>query len=213
MNKAGQLIFIDDSGDPGFKMNRGASRIFVICCIVFDDHVDAEFASANLKMLKKQLGWKQEREFKFHRATEEQKAIFFKTLKTLNFHIYATIVDKTSIQEPPLKKCDSFYQKIILHTLDHISTIQKANIYLDGKAGKNYRNRSVAKIRQSLNQKARRMAHLKLEDSKNDILIQLADMVAGSIRVKYDDNKAIKKDYLRTINDKITQLDLYKGEK
>lgn len=190
-------------------MNRGASRMFVIACIVFDDYVDAEFASASLKILKKQLGWKQEREFKFHRATDEQKSIFFKALKPLNFQVYATVVNKTYITEPSLKKGDSFYQKVILKTLDSISDMREANIYLDGKAGKNYRNRSVAKVRQALNRSTRRMAQLKLEDSKDDILIQLADMVAGSIRAKTDPDKSIKNDYLSSICDKIIQLSSY----
>lgn len=209
MKKTGQLIFIDDSGDPGFKLAKAASRTFVITCIIFDDVVDAEFASASLKMLKKNIGWKQEREFKFHRASEEQKTIFFKALKPLNFRIRACVVDKTRIMEPKMKKDDSFYQKIILTTLDRFSAMYSANIYLDGKAGKNYRNRSVAKIRQALNKSNQRMVSLKLEDSKNDVLIQLADMVAGSIRVKYDPEKSIKRDYLATIVNKIEEIYSY----
>lgn len=213
MKKSNQLIFIDDSGDPGFKTKRGASRLFVIACIIFNDHIDAEFASASLKMLKKQLGWKQEREFKFHRATEEQKSAFFQSLKSLNFHVYATIVDKSLIIKPPIKKSDSFYQEIILRTLHNINEMNNAIIFLDGKTSKNYRNRSVAKIRQSLNKNTRRMIQFRLKDSRNDILIQLADMIAGSIRVKYDPEKSIKTDYLRLIKNKINLLSFYEDKK
>ena len=35
------LVFIDDSGDPGFKLGKGSSLIFVIGCIVFDDELEA----------------------------------------------------------------------------------------------------------------------------------------------------------------------------
>lgn len=31
------LVFIDDSGDPGFKLDKGSSRFFVICSVIFDD--------------------------------------------------------------------------------------------------------------------------------------------------------------------------------
>ncbi len=209
MKKVSQLIFIDDSGDPGFKLTKAASKNFVIACIIFDDLVDAEFASASIKMLKKTMGWKQEREFKFHRANKEQKELFFQTAQNFNFRIRATIVDKTTVNEPKLKKADSFYQEIIFSTLNRFTRMNNARIYLDGKAGKNYRNRSVAKIRHSLNRTSLRMASLKLEDSKDDVLIQLADMIAGSIRAKYDIDKSTKADCLKIIQNKIEEIYLY----
>lgn len=211
MKKERQLIFIDDSGDPGFKIDRGASRMFVIVCVVFANYVDADFASMQLEMLKKKLDWKQEREFKFHRATDVQKEEFFKTLKSLKFRIYATIVDKFFIIEPNLKPSDSFYEKIILNTLTYIDNMQEAYIFLDGKAGKNYRNRSVAKIRQALNKNTHCMTRFKMVDSKNDILVQLADMIAGCIRVKFDPSKSVKTDLLEIIHDKIAQLYFYEN--
>lgn len=209
MKVRGQLIFVDDSGDPGFKLARASSRLFVIACVIFDDIVDAEFASASIKKLKKEMGWKQEREFKFHRASEEQKESFFRALKLLNFRVCACVVDKTLVSEPKMKKDDSFYQKVIFATLDRISTMRGAKIYLDGKAGKNYRNRSVSKIRKVLNKSSQRMVSLKLEDSKDDVLIQLADMIAGSIRVKCDPERFIKKDYLAIIADKVEEIYFY----
>ncbi|MFA5033728.1 MAG: DUF3800 domain-containing protein [bacterium] len=36
------LVFLDDSGDPGFKVEKGSSPVFVIALVVFDDHLDAE---------------------------------------------------------------------------------------------------------------------------------------------------------------------------
>jgi hypothetical protein len=31
------LIFIDESGDPGFKLNKGASPIFVAVMVIFEE--------------------------------------------------------------------------------------------------------------------------------------------------------------------------------
>ncbi len=36
----GQIVFIDDAGDPGFKIDRGSSTHFVIACVIFDDSVN-----------------------------------------------------------------------------------------------------------------------------------------------------------------------------
>lgn len=207
MKKTGQLIFIDDSGDPGFKTDRGASRMFVIACIVFDSPYTAEFASAGIKVLKEKLGWKQIREFKFHRATEEQKDAFFKNIKNYDFRIRAVVVDKTKITEPELKKSDTFYNYIITSVLQRFEDMNNARIRLDGSGSKDFRRRSTANLRKNLNQnKQYKVANFALEDSRGSALIQLADMVAGSIRAKYDPDKKIKQDYLRIIKSKIDDI-------
>lgn len=207
MKNTGQLIFIDDSGDPGFKTDRGASRMFVIACIVFDSPYTAEFASAGIKVLKEKLGWKQIREFKFHRATEEQKDVFFKNIKNYDFRIRAVVVDKTKITEPELKKSDSFYNDIITSVLQRFEDMNNARIRLDGSGSKDFRRRSTSNLRKNLNQnKQYKVANFALEDSRDSALIQLADMVVGSIRAKYDPDKKIKQDYLRIIKSKIDDI-------
>ncbi|MBQ3280148.1 DUF3800 domain-containing protein [Candidatus Saccharibacteria bacterium] len=199
MPKYQQLIFIDDSGDPGFKLNRGSSQLFVIACIIFDSPVSAEYTAASLKMLKEQMGWKQEREFKFHRANDEQKKLFFNTIKKCEFKIRAIVVDKNKIVEPNLKKSESFYSYVIEKVLDDYKDMHLARISLDGSGNRSFRKKSTAKIRQAINKGNHRMIDFRLVDSKDSVLIQLADMVAGAIMAKYDKNKHLKHDYLRML--------------
>lgn len=39
------IVFIDESGDPGFKIESGSSEVFVLALVVFDDNLEAEKAS------------------------------------------------------------------------------------------------------------------------------------------------------------------------
>ena len=207
MKTSGQLIFIDDSGDPGFKTKNGASRMFVIACIIFDSTYAAELTATGIKALKEKLGWKQMREFKFHRTTEEQKDVFFKNIRNYDFRIRAVVVDKTLITEPELKKSDSFYNYIIVNALQRNESMNSARIKLDGSGSKDFRRRSTSNLRKSLNRGGKyRVASFGLEDSRDSALIQLADMVAGSIRAKYDPDKKIKKDYLKMLKSKIDDI-------
>ena len=210
MPKYQQLIFIDDSGDPGFKLKRGSSQLFVIACVVFDSPISAEYTAASLKMLKEQMGWRQEREFKFHRANDEQKKLFFSTVKKHDFKIRAVVVDKSKITEPNLKKSESFYSYVIQKVLDEYKEMKKARISLDGSGNKNYRKKSTAKIRQAVNKNSRRMVEFRLVDSRDSVLIQLADMVAGATMAKYDKNKRSKHDYLRLLRAQIGDIKLVK---
>lgn len=45
--------------------------MFVIACIIFDSLYATKFTSASIKVLRERIDWKQNREFKFHRTTEE----------------------------------------------------------------------------------------------------------------------------------------------
>ena len=203
-----QLIFIDDSGDPGFKFNRGSSRYFVIACVIFDSKISAEYTSASIKMLKEQMGWKQEREFKFHRANDEQKKLFFSTIKKHEFKICALVVDKSKIVEPDLKKSESFYSYVIKKVLDNYKNMKLARVCLDGSGNKNFRKKSTAYIRKTINKNNRRMVEFRLVDSRSDVLIQLADMIAGAINAKYDKTKRFKHDYIKTIRNLICSIEL-----
>ncbi|MBI2315295.1 DUF3800 domain-containing protein [Candidatus Daviesbacteria bacterium] len=35
------LVFIDDSGDPGFKLDKGSTSHFIIACVIFEDDLEA----------------------------------------------------------------------------------------------------------------------------------------------------------------------------
>ncbi len=35
------LVFIDESGDPGFEMSRGSSPVFSVAMVIFNDGADA----------------------------------------------------------------------------------------------------------------------------------------------------------------------------
>ena len=58
-----QLIFIDDSGDTGFK--RVSSDNFVMAAALFIDPKNAESVMREIGSYRKELGWRYNHEFKF----------------------------------------------------------------------------------------------------------------------------------------------------
>ena len=109
-----QLVFIDDSGDPGFKLAQGSSSHFVIACIIFDDFLDAEEAALIIKKYRRSIGWGDYREFKFNKTAKKYVKELLERVSSCNFHVRAICVDKSKIHSLELKnKTESFYNYFI----------------------------------------------------------------------------------------------------
>jgi formyltetrahydrofolate synthetase len=144
---------LDDAGDAGFKIGKGSSRYFVIACVIFDEPLDAEFATVSIKMLRRELGWRNDHEFKFNKNRVEHKIRFLKHVSNINFKIRAIIVDKTKIDVEELKQSKQvFYLTVIQKVLSHFGDrMNQANIYLDGNDARGYREAIKVFFRHELN--------------------------------------------------------------
>ncbi len=70
------------------------------------------------------------------------------------------------------------------------NTILKAKVKIDGSGDRTFRREFLSYLRRELNSKDRVIvASYKLVDSRENVLIQMADMIAGSIRRSYDMTK------------------------
>ena len=181
-----QLIFIDDSGDPGFKFRRHSNKYFVICCLIFDDWLDAEETGVGMKLLKRELGIKQEFELKFSKTSPKWRQTILHAVKKFNYSIRAIVVDKSKFDISAKGTADTFYQFVIKEVLARYSDMKNAKVYLDGSGGKNYRLRNATFFRKELNKAGKKLDSFKIVDSKSDNLIQIADFIAGAIHRKYE---------------------------
>lgn len=191
------LVFIDDSGDPGFKIDKGSSRYFVIALVIFKDELEAEKTAVAIKELRRELKFPDDMEFKFHKSHPRIKEKFLSVINSFDFSIRCLAVDKMLIRSEELKNNkNSFYNYAIKMVLQYSNNeIFDARIKIDGSGDRIFRRNFLTYLRKHLNSKQRTiMRNCKLVDSKENVLIQMADMVAGSIRRSYDGEK---KDHLK----------------
>ena len=77
------LVFIDDSGDPGFELDKGSTIFFVISCVVFDDELEAEKTAVAIKELRRKLKFPETVEFKFSQSSKITRTKFLETVNAL----------------------------------------------------------------------------------------------------------------------------------
>jgi len=178
------LVFIDDSGDPGFKLHKGSSKIFVIALIIFEDELEAEKTSLSIKELRRKLKVSDKYEFKFNKTNRKFRNNFFKTVNNFKFRIRAIVVKKEIIYSPHLKNyIENFYNYVIMQVLKHNGgKIKNAKLKFDKRGERVLRNQLRTYLSRELDNKNRKVfKDLKFVDSRQNTLVQLADMVAGAI--------------------------------
>ena len=200
------IVFIDESGDPGFSFEKGSSKVFVIVCIVFQDELDAEKAAVAIKELRRTLKFSDKTEFKFNGSRKKVRLEFLQTVKPFKFEVRALVVKKSTIRSPLLKgNKNSFYNYFIKMILTNTrGTILNAKSRIDGSGDRLFRRNCLTYLRKELNSKNQKiMKNIRLVDSKSNVLIQLADMFAGAIRRYKEGEKEDAKEYWKIIKNKV----------
>lgn len=193
------LVFVDESGDSGFKIKAGSSAVFVVSLVIFDDNLEAEKASLAIKELRRKLKVSDSYEFKFNKCSKSFKIAFFEAIISFKYRVRAILVKKEVIRSLFLKtNTENFYNYIIMQVLKHsVGSIRAAKLKFDKRGEKKIRDQLRVYLSRQLDNKHKKIfIDLKLVDSKQNTLIQLADMVVGALASFYT-GKDVK--YLRIL--------------
>ena len=196
------LVFIDESGDPGFQIQKGSSPVFVIALVIFDDELEAEKCAVAIKELKRKLKFPDDVEFKYNKSRTKVTKVFLETASKYKFRIRGIVVTKDKIKSLNLKtdkeKFFNYFVRMVLR--NNAGTIKNAKLRLDRRGERLVRNELRSYLSRELdNKKNHIFKNFKFVDSKENVLIQLADMVAGSMAAYYRNKD---KQFLKLLKEK-----------
>ncbi|EKD99412.1 MAG: hypothetical protein ACD_22C00259G0005 [uncultured bacterium] len=200
------IIFIDESGDPGFTFARGSSETFVIACLIFEDELEIEKTAVAVKDLRRKLGLSDTVEFKFNKSSKQVRLAFLRTISRFSFTIRVLVVHKKLIKSKQLRSSkNSFYSYFIKMVLkNNGGNILNAKVRIDGSGDRVFRRNFLTYLRKELNSKNMKLIKdIKFIDSKSNVMIQVADMLAGVIRRYKEETKDDAVEYWDIISKKI----------
>jgi len=175
---ASMLVFIDESGCPGFKFTRGSDPVFGIGMVIFADGAAATRTEQAIAAVRQRTGHKPE--FKFSKSSDRLRDEFIRAVAGCPFVVRALIVRKDVLYSPRLRAdVDSFYNYFVKMLMAQDGrTLNAARVRIDGSGSQQFQRSLNAYLRRELGERIR---EVKLSDSTRDPLMQLADMCIGAI--------------------------------
>jgi len=180
-------ICLDESGNPAPFSRPAATRHFALVAIVIPDKEEGERA---IQMLRKQLGF--DREFKSHKTPIGIQIRLLEVAKSLGLSFDVMVVDKESLNPEWQKRrgLDLFQAMAEELLAAAVRDLRNATLVID-EVDKRQTEALKRALRAKVNpprpskENPRRIKKVRGHNSRQDDLLQLADVVVGSVfRVK-----------------------------
>ncbi|NJO34329.1 MAG: DUF3800 domain-containing protein [Rhodospirillales bacterium] len=178
------LVFIDESGDPGFKIAKGSDPVFALGMVIFKTAAAAGMVGEVIQLLREEIGHKPE--FKFSKCSGSVRDAFFRRVAGCDFSVRALVVNKEVIYSGQLRTdSNAFYSYFVKQLMNFdAGALKDAKVRIDGSGSRDFQRALGSYLRRELKGKIR---DLKMIDSHRDALMQLADMCVGAIARSYRD--------------------------
>lgn len=199
------LVFIDESGDTGRKIEKGSSRFFIISLVLFEDYEEANNCDQRIVLLRRELKLPEKFEFHFSSNSQKVRLAFLQAIQPYQFVYFSVIVDKDpkKLWGPGFTTKESFYKYICQMVFTNASPyLKEVTVILDKSGSPDFRNRLAKYLRDKLDNRSKNIIKkIKQQRSSSNNLLQVADYVSGITNRKAQ-NKKDAKEYYRFINSK-----------
>ena len=178
-------VFVDEHGDTGLKMTQGSSKFMVVALVIFRDEDSAGKANERIARLREEINKPAGFEFHFKENSHAIREAFFRAIAPLEFRYTGLIADKARLQNAGYTFREAFYRDACGEVFDHAAPLlQNAIVKIDRSGGLKFRQELASFLKKRLNetdQAPPRIREVIVPISKNDSLLQMADMICGAI--------------------------------
>ena len=172
------LAFIDESGDPGMRLDRGSSPFFSVAVVVFESFDDARGCQDTILDLRRKLGIRDSAEFHFHRDSHERRLAFLSAVGAERFRVWSFTLNKASprLAAPGYAYKESLYKSVCKMALENASPhLMDARVVIDGSGERTFQRELATYLRRSVPG----VSSVTTRRSNSDHLLQLAAYAVG----------------------------------
>jgi len=185
------LVFIDESGDSGRKINQGSSKYFVVALVIFEDPEEAQKVDERIDLLRTEMRLVPTYEFRFNKCGRSFRESFLQAVAPYQFAYYGIVIDKdpARLWGEGFNHKESFIKYCSWLVFENAKPyLSNATVIIDGCGSRDFRKGLQSYLKRRVNDRGQRFIRkVSMRDSSRNNLVQLADMVAGSINRSYGD--------------------------
>lgn len=187
------LVFVDESGDSGLKLGKGSSEFFVLTLVIFTGNEQANTSDMAVDAIRTILNLNDRTEFKFNKLNDKGRRYFLSSVSNHQFTYYSVVINKAKLTGKGFSFKEPFYKYVCQIAFNNCREyLQDATIVIDGSGSREFRQQLQTYIKGKINDKNELRAcikKVKIDDSKKNNLLQLADMICGAVARSYTAKK------------------------
>lgn len=189
------LVLIDQCGCPGFRFTKGSTPFLVIGLVVFRDFAEAERAAEGVTALAKELSVFPS--FRFNKTSHAVREQFIDAVCDYDFELRALIADKRGMSDPAyIQSRGALYEYLISSlTENNADVLSGSSVKVNKNVDRHFRDSLTEHLQKLLQPPLK----FKCTPTGNDALMQLTDMVTGTLAKNFTDESVISFDLLNRL--------------
>lgn len=186
------LLFIDESGDPGLRIEAGSSKYFIVALVGFEGYEDALAADDRISLLRKEQRLPDDFEFHFNKMKPAYRRMFLEAVAPYNFFYFGLVIDKTKLTGSEFQIKESLYEYACGLIFDKAKPrLGDAIVVIDESGSKNLGRELKSYLVHRLKDRSGKclIKRVRTQNSTKNNLLQLADMVVGAMARSFSGKK------------------------
>ena len=204
-----QIAFIDEFGNNGLDFeSEGVSTHFIVTAIIIDKH---RLQGIELQVDKVRKNNFQKGEMKSSNlgSNDKRRLKILDELNEVDYHVFSVVIDKRELEGEGFNYKDSFYK--FLHSLvdrELFSVFPDILVVADEHGGQQFKEGFIKYIKKRHIPDLFNQSEFRFSNSKSDLLVQVADIVTGTLARCYETKKLSisSSQFLSKLKDKIIEV-------
>ena len=178
-----KIIAIDESGDPGYKIESGSCKYFALAFSVFKNEEQLKSLDSALNSLSLKLFKYKDHEFHFSHEKFKFRREFFEVISGIDFFSYVFLIEKSKH-----KYIKDFYSYVFEYIfINYKKELSDSYFKIDGGDSKRFKREQSTEINRLAKLNNFKINKIRFYNSKNNRDIQVSDFFAGAVRRYLED--------------------------